>query len=363
MNLSLPTLPEGLEKLIRRYLELPDRPGTTGGTFRVQPLTPDGSDRRYFRITASADRTFIAVDAAGTGPASRFVSETGISQNHTFIRVRDHLAGLGFPVPGLLARDSGYNYYLLEDLGDVTLYRKVVKRGLDEEVLTDYRRALALLARLQVEAAAGFDPAWAYAGGFYDRKLLIDGELNYFSRAYVVEFCHGELSSLVGAGLEDEFARLADAALRAPATFFLYRDFQSRNLMIRDGDLRLIDFQGARLGPVYYDAAALINDPYTDLPLELRSELRNFYFSRLQEQLGAATPQRKEFDLYFDLFSLIRTLQTLGAFAFLSGRGKEHFRDSIPPARRNLEWTLDSLADRLPLPLLTRLSRELPLHS
>jgi len=304
LNLSLPTLPEGLEKLIRRYLELPDRPGTTGGTFRVQPLTPDGSDRRYFRITASADRTFIAVDAAGTGPASRFVSETGISQNHTFIRVRDHLAGLGFPVPGLLARDSEYNYYL---------------RGLDEEVLADYRRALALLVRLQVEAAAGFDPAWAYAGGFYDRKLLIEGELNYFSRAYVVEFCHGELSSLVGAGLEDEFARLADAALRAPATFFLYRDFQSRNLMIRDGDLRLIDFQGARLGPVYYDAAALINDPYTDLPLELRSELRNFYFSRLQEQLGAATPQRKEFDLYFDLFSLIRTLQTLGPAAIWNG--------------------------------------------
>jgi len=325
-------------------------------------LTPEGSDRLYYRIFTPSGETFIAVDASGTGAASRFVSETGISQNHTFIRIRDHLAALGFPVPGLLHLDFEYDYYLLEDLGDLTLYHKFRDEGPSEAVLAAYRQALTLLARLQVTAAAAYDPEWAYAGAFYDRELVVEGELNYFLNAYVREFCGYQLPAVIGRFLAEEFVRLAETALRAPGGFFLYRDFQSRNLMLKDDRLHLIDFQGARLGPVYYDAAALINDPYVELPVSLRRDLKEFYFFSLGQELAASAPDREEFEFYFAVFSLVRTLQTLGAFAFLSGRGKEHFRSYIVPARRNLESALDSLADRFPLPQLTRLSRELPLN-
>jgi len=250
---------------------------------------------------------------------------------------------------------------LLEDLGDRSLCRAVHDCGDDHRapVAALYRRALALLARLQVEAAAGFDPAWAYGGGRYDRRVIRELELEYFLKAYVCGWAGRQLASSATARLAREFDRLADTALRAPADFFLYRDFQSRNLMVRRDKLYLIDFQGARLGPLYYDAAALIEDPYVELPRPLRLELLDFYYGELAARLGSALPERDEFLRFYDLFTLVRTLQALGAFGRLSGRGKRHFIASMPPALRNLAAVLRRLDPWLPLPELTRLADSL----
>ena len=350
MNNPSPGLPPGLERLVQSQV---------GAGFTVKPLTPDGSDRLYYRIAPVSGSSLIAVDGRGTGPRSRFVSPAGISQNQTFFRVQDHLAGLDFPVPRRLARDREGDFYLLEDLGDVNLCG-VVGGAEPAEVEKLYRRVLLLLVRLQVEAAPGFDPAWAYAGGRYDRRVIRELELEYFLNAYLLGWAGRKLSSTAAGRLVEEFEQITEAALGAPADFFLYRDFQSRNLMVREGKIILIDFQGARLGPVYYDAAALIEDPYVELPRPLRRALVDFYRKELAARLGAAAPAQAEFSRFYDLFTLIRTLQTLGAFGWLSSRGKSHFTVSIPPALRNLATVLEALSPWLPLPELTRLCETLP---
>ena len=328
------------------------------GGFVVEPLTPDGSDRVYFRIRPENGEPFIAVDGRGTGHRSRFVSAAGISQNHTFFLVRDHLEKLGFPVPGLLGRDTSGDFYLLEDLGDETLC-KVVQDARPEEVADLYRRVLVLLAHLQVEAAPGFDPAWAYAGGHYDRRVIRELELDYFFEAFVCGWAGWKIPEAETLRLREEFTRITEAAFQAPADFFLYRDFQSRNLMVRNEKLYLIDFQGARLGPVYYDAASLIEDPYVELPRRLRDELVDFYYGELAARLGPWRPAPAAFHHFYDLFVLIRTLQALGAFGWLASHGKSHFTASIPPALSNLKMGLERLAPAFPLPELTRLADRL----
>ena len=342
-------LPAELERLAERR---------AAGGFVVEPLTPDGSDRVYFRIRPENGEPFIAVDGRGTGSRSRFVSAAGVSQNQTFFLIRDHLEKLGFPVPGLLGREISGDFYLLEDLGDATLC-DVVQSSRPEMAVDLYRKALSLLARLQVEAAPGFDPAWAYGGGYYDRRVIRELELDYFFEAFVCGWAGKKNPEAGTLRLREEFAKITEAALQAPAEFFLYRDFQSRNLMVRNEKLYLIDFQGARLGPVYYDAASLIEDPYVELPRRLRDELVEFYYGELAGRFGPRLPAPAEFHHFYDLFTLIRTLQALGAFGFFCSRGKSHFAASIPPALKNLETVLERLAPNFPLPELTRLTGRL----
>jgi aminoglycoside/choline kinase family phosphotransferase len=357
LNQPLTILPPGLEKLVDDYLAA----GPGSGGYTVTALTPDGSDRRYFRIRPQTGSPFIAVDGRGTGPGSRFVAASGISQNQTFLYLRDHLAGLGFPVPACLGRDEKLDFYLLEDLGDTTLCDVVAagKKGLRKEAVPLYHQALTLLVRFQTEAAPGFDPARAYAGGYYDARVVRELELDYFYTAYVCNWAGMKLSPAAEKRLQAEFDRLAAALLKAPADFLLYRDYQSRNLMVREGRLFLIDFQGARRGPIYYDLAALVEDPYVELPRPLRKELVDFYYRRLCEKVGPRAPSRAGFDHFYALFTLVRTLQALGAFGNLAGRGKVHFAASIPAALRNLENVLARLEPDFPLPELTHLAASL----
>ncbi len=328
-----------------------------------EPLTPDGSARLYYRVFLPDGGRLIAVDAAGTGPRSAYVSRSGVCQNQTFFRIREHLEQRGFPVPRLLARAPGDEYYLLEDLGDLSLYARLREPGAaapsPTEVIGLYRQALSLLLRLQFGAAAGFDPAWCYAGGYYDYELVFNHELNYFLAAFVEERLGLRLAASRHERLQREFAALARRAAAVPGDYFLYRDFQSKNLMLQAGRLRLIDFQGARLGPLYYDLSALLNDPYVDLPRSLRRRLRADYYLELRT-LTTAVPSQAEFDHCCELFSLLRTLQTLGAFAFLSRCGKSHFAAYIEPALANLADHLAQLAAHgTVLPELTLLYHEL----
>jgi aminoglycoside/choline kinase family phosphotransferase len=349
----------GLERLVDGYLAAAGRPV---GRRRITALTPDGSDRLYFRVTLADGTSLVAVDAAGTGSRSPFVSPAGISQNETFFRVREHLEGLGFPVPRLLAREPGGDYYLLEDLGDLSLYRWLadsVSPPAADEVAALYGRVLSLLLALQTRAVAGFDPAWAYAGGYYDYELIYDGELNYFLAAFVESWCGLKLSRIERDSLRREFARLAERAAALPGGYFLYRDFQSKNLLLQDGGIRLIDFQGARLGPLYYDLASLLNDPYVALPPSLRRALLAGYYAELRETLGRRAPGGDEFASAYNLFSLIRTLQALGAYGFLAGRGKAHFISFIAPALANLIAILNDPILELEFPVLTNLAGEM----
>ena len=331
---------KALKELISAYLKSNQAENLTDG-FKVAPLSPDGSDRIYYRITAPGMTPFIATDAGGCGQKNK---HSGLSQNNSFRLIQQHLEQLNFPAAKYLYRDAyGDDLYLLQDLGDTTLYHFVKKEGWNGKTIALYENVLSLLLRLQLEAAPTFDPNWAYAGGFYDYDLIVAGELNYFLKAFVTGYCRIKLTSDECLQLQAEFKLLAESAMQAPADFFLYRDFQSKNLMLHQDKIFLIDFQGARLGPVYYDLAALINDPYTEIPLPLREELKNFYFDKLKETANRKPPGPENFNFYFTLFSLIRTLQTLGAFGYLSGCGKKHFAQYIKPALANLDYYLDQL--------------------
>ena len=331
-----------LKKTVTNYIQQLPAAGQNV-EFQIEPLSPDGSDRLYYRITGPGIPSFIAVDATGCRTRDR---DSGLSQNNTFRTIQQHLENLNFPVPAYLAADSAEeDIYLLQDLGDVTLHNFIKQHGWHHQSIALYKNVILLLLDLQVEAARGFKPEWAYAGGFYDHELIVERELNYFLQAFVVDFCRIDPNLKERLELAKEFEMLAAMALRVPADFFLYRDFQSKNLMLHQDKIFLIDFQGARLGPVYYDLAALINDPYIEMPLPLRRELKEFYFHRLKTYPDLNPSDPAAFDLNFSLFSLIRTLQTLGAFGYLSGRGKKHFIPYIRPALTNLHLYLNQLQD------------------
>ncbi|MCD6292166.1 MAG: phosphotransferase [Deltaproteobacteria bacterium] len=349
------TLKKELNNLIYQFITQ-FQTGEINTSFRVKPLTPDGSDRLYYRITCPENEPFIAVDAQGTGGKYQL---SGLSQNQSFILIRKHLANLGFPVPELLSQSPDDNFYLLQDLGDTTLYQAVKIQGWNPQTIDLYKDTISLLLQLQIATAKEFNPSWCYAGSYYDQNLIIEHELNYFLKTFVIEYCKEKISPAILTQLQSEFKHIAVAAATAPNGFFLYRDFQSKNLMLKEDQIFLIDFQGARLGPYYYDLAALINDPYTDIPGSLREQLKTDYFNKLGVTLKKHTPNRKTFDNYFNLFSLIRTLQTLGAFGYLIGCKKNHFKNYITPALNNLHHYLNKLSPNLDLPTLMRLTTRL----
>jgi len=189
-----------------------------------------------------------------------------------------------------------------------------------------YTETLKVLVHMQFKAHEGFDPDWCWDSPAYDKKLMLEKESSYFRES----FCRGYLGlTSFDAGLDKEFHALADRAAAEPSCFFLHRDFQSRNLMVHDGKIRVIDFQGGRLGPIGYDLASLLIDPYVSLAEDIKDELLAYYM-----QLAASFGLDKDTfrSGYYALF-LQRNLQILGAFSFLSKvQGKPFFKQYIKPA-------------------------------
>jgi len=171
MKPELKKLVEACLQQLRTARRLKNPPPEKIAEYQVTPLSPDGSERRYYRISAPGITSFIATDASGCGERSK---KSGRSQNNSFRLIQQHLAKLNFPVPGFLGPQStGDDFYLLEDLGDTTLHNFVKTQSWSSNTITRYQKALKLLLRLQVDAAAGFSPDWAYAGGFYDHDLIV----------------------------------------------------------------------------------------------------------------------------------------------------------------------------------------------
>jgi aminoglycoside/choline kinase family phosphotransferase len=225
----------------------------------------------------------------------------------------------------------------MADLGDYNL-QQVARRCTSADELTAlYRRVIDAAVVLWIRGAAGFDPAWAYQGQRFDRDLILERECRYFLTAFVHGYLGWEVSS---ADFQDEFNALADGLLGHGVDGLIHRDCQSRNIMWhRDGPW-FIDFQGARPGPVQYDLAALLIDPYVELPLPVRQRLLNYAARRL-----GADPDR--FLEGYAYCALSRNLQVLGAFGFLSRvKGKTFFEAYIPAAVRALQQNLDALPAR-----------------
>ena len=289
-------------------------------------LSASGSNRRYFRLE-SKKTSLIGVEG------------TSLDENKAFIEMANHFFERGLPVPRFLAQTADGRFYIQEDLGDVLLFDAISegrKTGVfceAEKVLL--RKTMHKLPSMQVTGASDFDFSICYPQPeFNERSILWD--LNYFKYCFLKSTGLDFQENL----LEDDFVRLSEILLRSQTNTFMYRDFQSRNVMVKDDEPYFIDFQGGRKGPVYYDVASFLWQAKAQYNSELREELLQTYLTALKVLMPV---DEADFRIQLKHFVLFRTLQVLGAYGF---RGyfekKPHFLQSIPFALENLRTLLQN---------------------
>ncbi len=336
-------------RLAAELIELWRRLGVGEELVAVESMAADGSERRFHRCRSASGVTRLLVLPARP-------DEQGLAEAAAAAAIGRHLWQAGVPVPRIDGFDPASGALLLEDLGSQLLHGRLQAQPAAAEVVALYRRAIAALLRLQITARPGFPVEACWDTPRYDRPLMLKRESGYFYRALGQD---GLGWGPLPAELAAEFALLAELAAAEPADFVLHRDYQCRNLMLQRDEIRIIDFQGARLGPLAYDLAALLNDPYAALPQALRAELLQYYL----QQAAALLPEfdREGFRRGWYLLALQRNLQILGAFAYLSNRrGKNFFQNYLLPAARQLVILLAEMPQGDRFPRLRTLALNLP---
>ena len=289
----------------------------------IEEMPASGSNRRYFRLLGN--------------PTLIGVSGELLEENRAFLYMAEHFKQKGLPVPTIYARSENNMFYLQEDLGDTLLFN-AIEKGRQTSIFSEeekelLRKTMRLLPAIQFAGADGMDFSYCHPQAeFNSRSILWD--LNYFKYCFLkatgLEFQEDRL--------EDDFQKMSDVLLRSSSATFLYRDFQSRNVMVKDGEPWLIDFQGGRKGPIYYDVASFLWQAKANYPDELRQELLNEYIQALRKYKPV---DEAYFHAQLRHFVLFRTLQVLGAYGF---RGyfekKPHFIQSVPYAIENLRQLL-----------------------
>ncbi|HSY32246.1 MAG TPA: RNase adapter RapZ [Verrucomicrobiae bacterium] len=270
-------------------------------------------------------------------------------ENVAFLDFSKHFRKHGLPVPEIYGEDLDHGVYLEEDLGNTTLYEFLSKNRkaatIAAPVVEAYRKVVAILPRFQVEAGRDVNYEACYPIGSFDRQSVA-WDLNYF-KYYFLRLAGVPFNEQA---LEDDFGRLTDFLMTADRDYFLYRDFQSRNIVLRDGQPFFVDYQGGRKGALQYDIASLLFDAKADLPPELRQELLDDYLDALS---GYVKVDREAFMKHYYVYVYVRILQALGAYGF---RGfyerKQHFLQSVPFAMKNLRWLLHHVTLPIELPTL-----------
>ncbi|MFZ1985265.1 MAG: sugar phosphate nucleotidyltransferase [Desulfatitalea sp.] len=312
-----------------------------------QTLQGDGSDRRWHRLKADG-QSLIMVDH-GIRP-----QREGQQEVDAFIQIGRHLRASGVSVPHIHLYDPFAGLVFLEDLGD--LHLQDAARAVDTDGVQQlYRRVIDQWLHMAVEGGRGFDVAWTWQSTHYDRELIIERECRYFVNA----FLNGYLGKAVDfSDLAPEFEQLAAGAMEYGWMGFMHRDLQSRNIMIHGDRIGFIDFQGGRLGPLQYDLASLLIDPYVALPVALQEALRDYAVNALSTRTDLNVDR---FLRGYDYCALTRNLQMLGAFGFLSRvKGKRYFEAFIPHAVATLDRRLPM--SHIALPRLMALAAELGRH-
>jgi aminoglycoside/choline kinase family phosphotransferase len=323
---------ELLKRLFEQHFHLPAE--------LMQPLQGQlgGSGRKIVRVS------------------SKELSAIGIlydvrEENAAFLEFSRHFRRKGLPVPEIYAEDLGQGAYLEEDLGSTTLFQFLSdhRNGamITPEATSAYRKVVALLPRFQVEAGRDLNYRVCYPRRSFDRQSIA-WDLNYF-KYYFLRLANIPFNEQA---LEDDFSSLTTFLLDARRGYFLYRDFQSRNIMLRDGEPFFLDYQGGRKGALQYDIASLLYDAKADLPPELRQQLLDHYLDNLSVCLDF---DRSTFMHFYYAYVYVRIMQALGAYGF---RGfyerKEHFLQSVPYALKNLRWLIHNVELPIALPTLMK---------
>jgi aminoglycoside/choline kinase family phosphotransferase len=277
-------------------------------------------------------------------------------ENRAFLEFSKHFYKHGLPVPQIYGEDLGQGAYLEEDLGDTTLFQFLSKNRQAEQVAAPvaeaYRQVVAVLPRFQVEAGRDLDYSVCYPIASFDRQSVA-WDLNYF-KYYFLRLAGVPFNEQA---LENDFSRLTDFLMSADRDYFMYRDFQSRNVMMREGQPFFVDYQGGRKGALQYDIASLLFDSKADLPPELRQSLLNDYLDALAHYVKV---DREAFLRHYYAYVYVRLMQAMGAYGF---RGfyerKTHFLQSVPYAMKNLRWLLHNVELPVALPALMAAFRDI----
>src|SRR5215831_15332786 len=272
-------------------------------------------------------------------------------ENVAFLEFSRHFRRRNLPVPEIYAEDLANDAYLEEDLGDITLFEFLSENRSGDTIsptaVEAYRRVVSMLPRFQVEAGRDLNYKVCYPRSSFDRQSIA-WDLNYF-KYYFLRLAGIAFSEQA---LENDFSRLTKFLLTSPRDYFLYRDYQSRNVMLLNGDEPFfLDYQGGRKGALHYDIASLLYDAKADLPPALRQKLLDHYMDTLRGMIGI---EHDAFMHHFYAFVYVRIMQALGAYGF---RGfyerKPHFLQSVPYAVKNLRWLLANATLPIALPALT----------
>ena len=319
-----------LKKLFEQHFHAP--------VARVHPLQGDlgGSGRNIIRLAGDK------VTAIGILYDVR-------EENVAFLEFSGHFRRHGLPVPEIYAEDLNQGAYLEEDLGDTTLFEFLSQNRSGESIapaaVEAYRKVMAILPRFQIEAGRDLNYKVCYPRASFDRQSIA-WDLNYF-KYYFLRLAGIAFNEQA---LEDDFERLTEFLLSADHDYFLYRDFQSRNVLLRGGQPFFVDYQGGRKGALQYDVASMLYDAKADLPPQLRQQLLDHYLDRLA---GFVPLARDAFMQHYYAYVYVRIMQALGAYGF---RGfyerKAHFLQSVPYALKNLRWLLHNVKVPIALPTL-----------
>ena len=293
----------------------------------VARLAADGSQRTYFRLVGTTPASVIGV--YGPDP----------DENRAFLSFSRAFRGVGLPVPVIHAADEERGLWIEDDLGDTTLFEALsaARRDASGEfppaMLDAYERVVEILPRFQVEGGRVIDFGVAYPRAAFDEQSML-WDLNYF-KYHFLKLAHIPFNEQ---RLENDFHRLVAHLLGADTRYFLYRDFQSRNIMLVHGEPWFIDYQGGRRGAAQYDIASLLYDAKADIPDAVRAHLLERYLGTLS-RLARIEPA--SFLETYRGYVLVRIMQAMGAYGY---RGfferKPRFLDSVPYAARNVAGLL-----------------------
>lgn len=290
-----------------------------------EQLTAHGSDRVIIRLKSKGHQCIGIVNPHK-------------EENKAFISFARTFRANGINVPEIYSDAKDESSYLLEDLGDETLLDRIKSTpgGFTPDITGLYENVIEQLTRFQVDMAGHIDFGLCYQFNVFGKEN-IDYDINYFKERFLKIFYKGKIDETL---LDSDFNYLKAKILDMPADFFLYRDFQSRNIMLKNKELYFIDFQSGRHGALLYDLASLLYDAKADIPQSIREQLLEYYLTAVSKHVSINAEKYRQ---YFWYFAVIRILQAMGAYGYVGiVKGRSKFLESIPYALKNINFILNS---------------------
>ena len=299
----------------------------------VERLAESGSDRVYSRVTYDGGTVIATLNK-------------NVKENKSFIKFSEHFKKAGAPVPAVFYANEECTGYLQEDLGNTSLLNILEQEGFTDHVYSLFKKSLHALVHLQMKGDEGFDYYnWTITSSEFGRQAIM-ADLLYF-KYYFLDTLRIPYDK---DKLIEDFDALSVYLSHVPYKRFMFRDFQSRNIMVKDDEVFFIDYQGGMRGALQYDVASLLWQAKANLPDEWKSSLLEYYMDCVEEITGKKV-DRFRFVGQYNGYVLIRLLQVLGAYGF---RGlferKAHFLTSIPLALKNLQWFVHNKEVGISLP-------------